>query len=364
MEVTAEAISGGLTMAGHAVERCFPSYMTGLKFLRDLPFFGSRADDLFWSLDVKAPFVSRRFARAHPAAIHHVVDHSFAHLLEGLPHPRVVTVHDLFPLRFPELSNAKGIGHQRFLQRVRKTALADLVLCDSQCTANDVISLLGVQAERVRVVPLMLLGVYRPPTKEERLAARAALGVDPEELLLAHGGSGLARKNLAFLIQVLDAVQGRVPAKGRWHFFQVGGKFNAEATAALAASSIRDFVTQIDYQPNLKQLFAAADLLIFPSVFEGFGLPPIEAMASGVPVAVSDGGSLPEYAGPYTPLKVNDKAAWTEHLVRLIEDKEERLRHVEAGLLHAQQYTIEKIIPKIEACYREVLENQKRNGSK
>jgi len=210
------------------------------------------------------------------------------------PFRRVVTVHDLIYARFPEAHSGLRDRGMRVLVPlgVRRS---HRVIADSQSTREDLIELLGAPARRIDVAPLGLGTVRREqPLPEADTRARFRLG--RRRVLLALSAKR-PHKNLAALIGALA----RIPAERRpllvlpgyptWH--------EAELRARAAALGVLEDVRFEGWvgAGELEGLWALADAFVFPSLYEGFGLPVLEAMARGVPVACADASSLPEVAG-------------------------------------------------------------------
>ncbi|MHB0868223.1 MAG: glycosyltransferase family 4 protein [Chloroflexota bacterium] len=281
--------------------------------------------------------------------------------------PVVVTVHDLFPLvsrRDRALADIAldSSGPEAFLYRLGLVGLkrADMLLCDSQHTARDANRYLGVPWERVRVV----YPGGPPPRSLDPAAAtdagevvRRDLGIPESDRIVLYVGSQLARKNLATLIAAVREVS----SSGNPATLVIAGSSRAPGSASAALDSsarglkIR-FTGHVDDQ-RLEQLFAAANLLAFPSRFEGFGFPPLEAMAQGCPVVASDATSIPEVVGDAGILvPPTDIRAWAAALRAVLSDEALRSSMREKGLRRASQFTWAKAAQETAAVYRELAE--------
>ncbi|MFN8641670.1 MAG: glycosyltransferase family 1 protein [Candidatus Binatia bacterium] len=206
--------------------------------------------------------------------------------------PLVLTVHDLALLRYPGLGTP---ALRRTLAAVsRRAAEARLVIADSRATADDVVALCGVPAARVRVVPLGVAPAFAPqPEASARAHVARRFGLDAPYLL--HVGTLEPRKNLPRLIAACAALW-RGGALAQPLVLAGADGWGADAVAR-AVAEIRGArrvirlgrVAAVDLPP----LYAAADALLFPSLYEGFGLPALEAMACGTPVLAGRAGALP-----------------------------------------------------------------------
>jgi glycosyltransferase involved in cell wall biosynthesis len=234
------------------------------------------------------------------------------------PFRRVVTVHDLIYARFPEAHSGLRDRGLRVLVPlgVRRS---HRVLADSLSTRGDLIELLGTPPERIDVVPLGLGTVQRArPLAEAPTRARFDLGARRVLLSLS---AKRPHKNLLALIGALA----RIPAARRpllvlpgyptWHEAQL-----RERAAVLGVSDDVRFEGWVSAE-ELEGLWALADAFVFPSLYEGFGLPVLEAMHRGVPVACARASSLPEVAGDaallFDPRCESEMASAIE---RLLED--------------------------------------------
>jgi glycosyltransferase involved in cell wall biosynthesis len=250
---------------------------------------------------------------------------------------RVVTVHDLIYARFPEAH--AGIRDKGMKVLVPQAARrSHRVIADSRSTRDDIVEMLGVQAERIDVVPLGLGGVKRAqPLSERETRARFELGKRRVVLSLS---AKRPHKNLLALIGAL----GRIPAERRpllvlpgyptWH--------EAELRACAEADGVAGDVRFLGWLSGeeLEGLWALAEAFVFPSLYEGFGLPVLEAMARGVPIACSNTSSLPEVAGEAALLfDPRDEAAIAGALLRLLDDAVLREQLCARGLARAGEFT-------------------------
>ncbi len=245
----------------------------------------------------------------------------------------LLTVHDLSFLVMPETFPPPL---RRYLEGAvpRSVARADHILADSQATRRDLIRLLGTPAEKVTVLYSGVSDDFTPhphPGEKERLRDRYAL---PERYILSVG-TVQPRKNYRRLIEATAPLD--LP-------LVIVGKPAWLADPIVAAAEQAPHVKLLGFieEGDLPALYRQATLFAFPTLYEGFGLPPLEAMACGTPVVASTASSVPEVVGEagllVDPL---DVAGWTTAMRRLLEDDSLRHRLREAGLRRASRFTWE-----------------------
>jgi glycosyltransferase involved in cell wall biosynthesis len=265
----------------------------------------------------------------------------FHGLNQRLPNRRlrrtVTTFHDLFV--FTGEYSTRDF-RTRFIQQARDAASrSDRIICVSQFTADQVHSILGVERDRLRVVHH---GVHMPVEED-----------DPREKIILHVGAIQARKNISRLISAFESVA------PEWRLVLAGAAgFGAEEIQRqIKTSSARSRIEITGYlsRERLQQLYRRASIFAFPSLDEGFGIPVLEAMASGVPVVTSNCSALPEVAGDSAllvdPLDVD---ALRTALGSLVEDEQLRRKLREKGKLRARQFTWANAVAKTWAVYEEL----------
>ncbi len=270
------------------------------------------------------------------------------------PVPAVVSLHDVIALVRPDLCTRSNAWHYRLVVP-HSASQAALVIVHSQHTRGEVEGL-GIPGERLRVIPLGVRPAFRRVTDASRLAdVRARYGLPPRYFVCV--GNIEPKKNLWGAIDAFGSyarsggpVAGLVVAGQR-------GWVPPLFDRLLAESDVRDRVLALGYVPDddLPALYSASEALLFPSLYEGTGLPPLEAMACGTPVICSDRAALPETVGDAAiTLSMEDDLfqeplygrmpfafvpGMAEAMRRVAEDREFRDELVARGFERAAQFT-------------------------
>ncbi len=207
---------------------------------------------------------------------------------------RVVSIHDLTVMLYPQWHPANRLRAMHAGLRA-SAEVADHIIAVSRSTKADIVAHLGVDPDRVAIVPLAVDASFRPLPREEIEAALAPLGLVPGGYLLFLGTIE-PRKNLGRLLDAVLAAGGDV---GPLVLAGADGWGNETLRPRLDALIARGRVLALGYVPEALRvtLLAGARALVYPSLYEGFGLPPLEAMACGAPVITSRVSSLPEVVG-------------------------------------------------------------------
>jgi glycosyltransferase involved in cell wall biosynthesis len=277
-----------------------------------------------------------RVLRHRRAALLHAPD-SFLPLRRSCP--AVLTVHDLAFQAMPEdMPGRTGWKYRALVPRCARSAQA--VICPSQFTAEDVIKRCGVQPDRVRVIP-------------EAPALAAGSAPPPPGPYLLSAGDLRPKKNLPRLIEAYRELR----REGLPHRLVLTGSDQGmgrelEELAEGEPIELTGFVTD----ERLDALIRGADAVIVPSVYEGFGLVVLEAMARGRPAVLARAGALPETGGQAAAYFEPDDAGQLASVIRsVVEDRAEWQRLSEAGVSHAAQFSWEKAAGATVAVYEELL---------
>ena len=268
------------------------------------------------------------------------------------PCPVIVTIHDLSFIRFPDLFRPANRLYLSLLTRLSARRARRLIAV-SRHAADETTRLLGVSPERIDVVYHGVDPTFRPLPDDEVAAFRQRRGL-PERFAL-FTGTLEPRKNLVRLVEAFARIR-----DDQFRLVLVGGKgwLYDELFARVEALGLSNDVVFAGYVPSdeLPLWYNAATALAYPSVYEGFGLPVLEAQACGTPVLTSNVSSLPEAAGG-AGLMVNpyDTDALAAGLHRLLTDKPLQCELREQGLVHARQFSWPRAARETAGVYRRAL---------
>jgi glycosyltransferase involved in cell wall biosynthesis len=248
-------------------------------------------------------------------------------------HPQVLTIHDVSYERKPEWNPYRNDRLRRAFYR-RAALAADRIITDSAFSRQEIVAAYGIADSRIDVVPLAASPVFSPGTFD---ASRAPAGIAGPYAL--HVGDLHVRRNLG---TVLDAILQVRAAGSRLTLVCAGVDRGIGESLRTAAAADPDVLvlTGAVADDVLVNLYRGATLLVYPSMYEGFGLPLLEAMQCGVPVAAARCASVPEVTGAAAVLLAPlDVRAWRDAIAALCQDQPMRSRLREAGLARAGQFS-------------------------
>ena len=276
------------------------------------------------------------------------------------PAPLVVTVHDLTTLLVPEYR--RGLGARLYNALVSAAARgADHILTDSQASRADILTHLGVAEPVVTVVYLGVGPEYTPRAGNSLVDMAVRRKYDLPDFYVLYLGGYETHKNVVTLLNAYTYVAG---ALGEEYPLLLAGRKPDGTSAAfpdydglIERAGLSRFVRWIGYvdEADKPLLYRSAEVFAFPSRHEGFGLPPLEAMACGTPVVVGDSGSLPEVIGPAGfAIDPDDVRGMAGAIIALVMDEQQAADLRRAGPQQAAQFTWERTAKETLDVYRRV----------
>lgn len=284
------------------------------------------------------------------------VFHSPNFYLPKFAGPSVCTFHDLSIFTWAQCHPPERVRYMRkeialTLKRV------DMLIADSEYTRQEIAKYFGWPLEKIRAVPLACSADFRPRTSDELAPLLQKSGLKPEGYCL-YVGTIEPRKNLEVLLDAYSILPQSV--RRQWPLVMIGYRgwrseqLHARIEAAIAEGWAR-YLGFVD-AAELPLFFAGARLFVFPSLYEGFGLPVLEAMASGVPVVCSNSSSLPEVAGDAAAMCEPKDVDTLSSLIQTgLEDEQWRSDAKRKGLEHARSFSWRRCAEETVAVYRKVI---------
>lgn len=268
--------------------------------------------------------------------------------------PTVITVHDLSWIRYPETHPGERV---RAMNRYFEPAMrqATLMLTDSEFVKGEILAMFGGDAKRIVTVPLGLDPLFRPYSQAETATVLAGLG-------LAHGryfvsvGTLEPRKNVQATIRAYAMLPSSLRAAFPLVLAGMKGWRTGPMERLLAPLVENGQVRTLGYLPreDLAKVTAGALAMVYPSLYEGFGLPPLEAMGCAVPPVISTAGSLLEVVGDAgLAVAADDVDALSAAMQRMVEDTRTREELAQRSLRRAATFTWDRCVEQTLAVYRE-----------
>ncbi|MFG1483416.1 glycosyltransferase family 1 protein [Halobacteriovorax sp. HFRX-2_2] len=287
----------------------------------------------FWSK--KFPAAWRSFKVADEAKkleidIFHGLSHELPNGIEKTGIKSVVTIHDLLFMRFPE--NFKWLDRQVYLRKIKyATEVADVVLAICEQTKSDLINYLGCDPNKIKVVyQTCNPRFYSPIPVEKQVATVERYGVNDKFILYV--GAIEPNKNVLTLVKAYADIKKSINHK--LVIIGNGGSYKKEIESYIHSKGLEDRIMILSNVTNddLPAFYQRSDLFVFPSFFEGFGIPIIEALFSKTPVITSKGSVFPEAGGPNTIyIDPKDKHEMSEQIVNVLTNSDLAFEMVEEG---------------------------------
>jgi len=253
--------------------------------------------------------------------------------------PGVVTVHDVIALTRPDLCKKSNVMHYRRVVP-RSVRRAQLVIVPTNAVARQVAETLGTGEEKIRVIPGGIDSRFRPADKLQKDKVRRELDLPGPYIL--HVGNLEPKKNLTALVRAFFAAKKNKNLPHKLVLAGAPGWKYGPVLRLIGELGLESEVVRPGYlgRDLLPGLYSAADMFVFPSLIEGFGIPPLEAMACGAPVIISKDPALVETAGGAAlEVEAEDLAELRKAIEAVAENKDLRARLIEKGRARAAQFS-------------------------
>ena len=270
--------------------------------------------------------------------------------------PTVITAHDLSWIRFPETHPGERVAvmNELFPKALER---ADHVLTDAAYVRQEIIDMFGIAPERITSVPLGARSIFHTRGEDDCRSVLGKRSLDYRGYVLCVGTLE-PRKNLELAIRAYVGLPASFRQRRPLVIVGMKGWLTSGLESLMQPLVVTGEIRPLGFtsEATLAALYAGALVLVYPSLYEGFGLPPLEAMASGTPVIVSDRSTLPEVVGPAgVQIAADDDAGLREALLRFDEDPTFWEQRAEASLAQASQFSWERCARETLAIYRSVV---------
>ena len=322
----------------------------------------SRLNKIFHRLPAKIEGWKRQATFSPSMVADADIVHSPFHCLPNLGNlangtVRFQTLHDLIPIKFPEYFPAGAA--ERFRMTIDELHGGDWVLCSSESTRNDLLNYRDdLSTQQIRVTPLAAADHFKPCTDGDRInEVRRKYGLTDDVRYLLSVATFEPRKNIKHLVSVFDNLQNELDDDVRLVLVGVEGWKTRELLDSLTEKSeSRIAVTGYVPDEDLSPLYSDAIAFLYPSLYEGFGLPPLEAMQCGTAVVTSTSSSLPEVVGDAAvKVRADSDTELADAILRLLSDTQWRASLEFAGLDQARKFSWQRCGDLTVEAYRDAL---------
>lgn len=298
------------------------------------------------------------------ADVFHIADHAFASLIRKMPPQRtVITCHDLIPLTQHEWSGKTVWSPTLPLLRYSLSYLkqAAKVIADCDKTKYDLLALGLAKDDRIVVIPPPVSPVFSAQWKDQRDVTRIRFNLSKDDVVLLHVSSPNTYKNIETVVDVVAELRRRnIPAV----LVRIGRKLHSSFIQRAEDLGVEQWIRQLGYIEDVEvaRLYGAADVLIFPSLKEGFGWPVVEAMASGLPVVASNVEAITQsLAGTGIQADAMDIKSLANGVELISVNDEMRRKLTHMALERSRVYSRDAVGRSIREIYESVSEDARRN---
>jgi len=290
-----------------------------------------------------------------PADLYHILDHSYAHLLARLPPEKtVITCHDLMPLMVEGYENSLGgkLSLASFRHSVSYLHKARHILADSGATKEALTEMLDLTGQKITVVPLGVDQIFRPGKTIPDFSKPVEV-----EYILQVGATAEPYKNTMNVLRSFSLLLKN--RGGRIRLLKAGKPYTREQQSYIDKEDLAPYINYLGFveRGELPDVYRRASVLLMPSLYEGFGMPLLEAMACAVPVVTSRRGSIPEVAGEAVwYADPDDPRTIAGGVETILDDTKLRQELIAKGLLRAKAFTWKRTAEETLIVYRKVMD--------
>lgn len=300
--------------------------------------------------------------RQQQADIYHIIEAAEAHAVYGLRRyhkTSVVTCHDL--INFYNQENLKGsvqaplISRYLWLRGIRGMEKANQIVAVSNATAKAINQILDINSSHITTIPNGVDPVFKPTSEKQRALVRQQHNLSLDTLCLLNVGSDHPRKNVLTILKVVEKLRQQGLSVCFW---KVSTDFTDSQKAFIDAHNLESCISYLGKpdQATLVDLYGAADVLVAPSLQEGFGLTLLESMAAGTPVVTSNVSAMPEVTGDaavlINPMDIDEIVSAISHIHH---DPDYRAELIRKGLQRAQQFSWQAAAERLAQVYEKLL---------
>jgi alpha-1,3-rhamnosyl/mannosyltransferase len=272
--------------------------------------------------------------------------------------PTVITAHDLSWIRYPETHPSERVDVFNHLFP-RALERADVVITDADFVRREIIATFGVDPCRVKAIPLAARPGFKPHDAKDCAPTLSAHSLNWRHYLLCVGTLE-PRKNLQLVLRAYATLNESFQKAFPLVVVGAKGWLTSELESLMAPLARNGSLRTLGYveDEELARLYASARALIYPSLYEGFGLPPLEAMASGTPVIVSNASTMPEVVGEAgMRIEPMDESGLRDAMLTIAEDDTTWETMRAAGLAQAAKFSWQRCAQETLATYRQAIRN-------
>lgn len=273
--------------------------------------------------------------------IYHLTNQGTATYLKKIKAPKIITVHDMIPFSMPENLPITLNKTAQFV--IRHAKHADYILTDSEFSKNEIIKYLKIPEDKIKVSYLGIdFNVHKP---RDKIRCRKELNLPLNKKIILHVGNDEPRKNISTILKAMHIL------KDENLLFVRVGSFSDENKSLIKNLNVK--VLKNLSENHLAMAYSAADVFVFPSSYEGFGVPVLEAMACGCPVLSSTETSLKEIvADAGLHIQPKDSIGLAKHLKYVLENEDIRKVLIKKGLKHVSKFTWENTAKQVLEVYK------------